>query len=111
MDGDAGLVHRGRGKPSNRRMPEKVQAKVLRLYETRYGDFGPTLAVEQLAARHGITLSDETVRLWLTAQGIDHLRRRTRPQRAWRERRPHVGEWLQLDGSHHARCGRVRRRK
>ena len=30
-DGDAGLVHRGRGKPSNRRMPEKVKAKVLGL--------------------------------------------------------------------------------
>ena len=101
QEGDKGLAHRGRGKPSNRRMPEKVQAKVLRLYETRYGDFGPTLAVEQLAARHGIRLSDETLRRWLTAQGIDHFRRRTRPHRAWRERRPHVGELLQLDGSHH----------
>ena len=101
VDGDAGLVQRGRGKPSNRKIPEKVQATVLRLSAQRYGDFGPTLAVEQLAARHGIRLSDETLRRWLPARGIDHLRRRTRPHRAWRERTPHVGEWLQLDGSHH----------
>ena len=42
QEGDQGLVHRGRGKPSNRRIAEPVKAKVLRLYETRYGDFGPT---------------------------------------------------------------------
>ena len=34
-EGDAGLVHRGRGKPSNRRMPEQVKAKVLTLYAQR----------------------------------------------------------------------------
>jgi hypothetical protein len=100
-EGDAGLVHRGRGKPSNRRMPEKVKAKVLTLYAQRYGDFGPTLAAEKLAERHGITISDETLRLWLRARGIDHFTRRTRPHRAWRERRAHRGELVQLDGSHH----------
>ena len=101
QEGDKGLAHRGRGKPSNRRIPEQVKAKVLRLYETRYGDFGPTLAVEKLAERHGIALSDETLRRWLTVRGIDHFRRRKRPHRVWRERRPHMGELLQLDGSHH----------
>ncbi len=100
-DGDAGLVHRGRGKPSNRRMPAQVTAKVLGLYARRYADCGPTLAAEKLAEHHGITLSDETLRRWLQARGIDHFRRRKRPHRAWRERKPHVGEWLQLDGSHH----------
>ncbi len=101
QEGDQGLAHRGRGKPSNRRMPEKVKATVLTLYAQRYGDFGPTLAAEKLIERHGITLSDETLRRWLTARGIDHFRRRKRPHRAWRKRRSHVGELLQLDGSHH----------
>jgi len=31
--GDQGLAHRGRGKPSNRRIPEKVKAKALKLCE------------------------------------------------------------------------------
>jgi hypothetical protein len=101
QEGERGLVHRGRGKPSNRRIAGSVKTKVLRLYETRYGDFGPTLAAEKLAERHGITLSDETLRLWLRARGIDHFTRRKRPHRAWRERRGHRGELVQLDGSHH----------
>lgn len=101
QEGDRGLVHRGRGQPSNRRIAERLKAKVLRLYEQRYGDFGPTLAAEKLAERHGITISEETLRLWLKARGIDHFTRRKRPHRAWRERKAHVGELLQLDGSHH----------
>ena len=101
VEGDAGLAHRGRGRPSNRRIRETVQAKVLRLYAQQYGDFGPTLAAEKLAERHGITISAETLRLWLRARGIDHFTRRKRPHRAWRERKPHVGELVQLDGSHH----------
>jgi hypothetical protein len=98
-DGDVGLVHRGRGKPSNRRMSTKIKA--LGLYARRYADCGPTLAAEKPAEHHGITLSDETLRRWLQARGIDHFWRRPRRHRAWRERKPHVGELLQLDGSHH----------
>ena len=100
-EGDAGLVHRGRGKPSNRRIPDKVKTKVLTLYAQRYGDFGPTLAAEKLAECQGITLSAEPLRQGLRARGIAHFTRRTRPHRVWRARKAHVGELVQLDGSHH----------
>ena len=99
--GDHGLAHRGRGKPSNRRLPEKLQTKALTLCEKRYGDVGPTLAAEQLAEHQGITLSDETLRGWRLAKGVTHFQRRKRPHRAWRERKAQVGELVQLDGSHH----------
>lgn len=99
--GDQGLAHRGRGKPSNRQIPEKVKTKALKLYAQRYGDFGPTLAAEKLVERHGITISAETVRGWLLAKGVTHFQRRKRPHRAWRERKAQVGELVQLDGSHH----------
>lgn len=99
--GDQGLAHRGRGKPSNRRIPETVKTKALTLYAQRYGDFGPTLAAEQLAERHGIAVHAETLRGWLLAKGVTHFQRRPRPHRAWRERKAHVGALLQLDGSHH----------
>ena len=99
--GDQGLAHRGRGKPSNRRLPEKVKAKALQLYAQRYRDFGPTLAVEKLAERHGIPISAETMRNWLLAKGVTHFQRRKRPHRAWRERKAQMGELVQLDGSHH----------
>lgn len=41
------------------------------------------------------------MRGWLRDTGIDHFTRRKRPHRAWRERKAHVGELVQLDGSHH----------
>lgn len=54
-----------------------------------------------MAERHGFVVSAETLRAWLLEQGVEHFRRRKRPHRAWRERTPHVGELLQVDGSHH----------
>ena len=101
QEGDQGLVPRGRGKPSNRRIAEPVKAKMLRLYETHYEDFGPTLAAEKLAERHRLTVSAETLRGWLRERGVTHFQRRKRPHRAWRARKAHVGELVQLDGAHH----------
>lgn len=100
-EGDAGLVHRSRGTPSNRRYRPTLKARVLRLYAKHYRDFGPTLAAEKLAEQQAITLSAETLRQWLRATGVTHFQRRTRPHRAWRARKAHVGELVQLDGSHH----------
>ena len=37
---DHGLAHWGRGKPSNRQIPEQVKAQALTRSAQRYGDFG-----------------------------------------------------------------------
>lgn len=100
-EGDAGLVHRSRGTPSNRQYRPALKVRALRLYAKHYGDFGPTLAAEKLAERHSITLSAETLRGWLRATGVTHFQRRKQPHRAWRARKAHRGELVQLDGSHH----------
>jgi transposase len=47
--GDAGLMHQGRGRISNRRIEAEFRKRVLERYEERYPDFGPTLASEYLA--------------------------------------------------------------
>src|SRR5512133_1884343 len=47
--GDAGLVHRLRGRASNRKTGDATRAAVLALYRAKYHDFGPTLACEYLA--------------------------------------------------------------
>lgn len=101
QEGPPGLGHRGRGRPSNRRYPERLRQRVLVLIRQRYPDFGPTLACEQLAARHRIHLSDETVRQWMRQAGLGAGRRRPRPHRQWRERKACCGEMVQVDGSHH----------
>ena len=100
-EGDRGIIHQSRGRPSNRAMEGKIKARVLSLYQAQYGDFGPTLAAEKLSEREGICLSDETLLLWLLAEGITHFKRRARPHRRWRERKRYCGEMIQMDGSHH----------
>jgi transposase len=98
-EGDGGIRHRSRGRPSNRKLPFKQ--KIIELYRKSYPDFGPTLFTEKLAERESIAVSRETVRTWLMEEGEwkNHIRRK--PHRQWRERKEHYGEMLQMDGSHH----------
>ena len=100
-DGDAGLVHRLRGRPSQRRLAPELRARVLARYAERYWDFGPTLAAEYLAAADGLQVDHETLRRWLWAAGKRTGRRRRQAHRQWRERKACLGQMVQLDGSHH----------
>ena len=61
-EGDGGIVHRLRGRESNRRLAESVRAKVVKLVKAKYRDFGPTLACEYLAKNDGVEVSKETLR-------------------------------------------------
>jgi molybdenum-dependent DNA-binding transcriptional regulator ModE len=98
--GDAGLMHRSRGRPSGRSKEGELRRQVLARYAERYPDFGPTLAAEKLAAE-GWVVDHETLRRWLLAEGVWRLRRGRQAHRQWRERKACFGEMVQLDGSHH----------
>ena len=100
-EGEGGISHKGRGKPSNRAIPKKVKKKALALCQKHYEGFGPTLATEKLQENHQIVLGKGTLRLWLSASGVDYPTRSARPHRKWRERKPCRGEMVQIDGSHH----------
>lgn len=100
-EGDAGLVHRLRGRPSARRKPPALRAQALARYaEERYADFGPTLMAEQLA-KEKLVVDHETLRRWRLAAGQHTVRRRKQKHRQWRERKPSFGAMVQLDGAHH----------
>jgi len=101
-EGQRGIVHRLRGRPSNRKIPDQLKDKVIKLYRTTYKDFGPTLASEKLLERDGVSISDETLRSWLVETGDWKRVRKGRRHRQWRERKGHRGEMVQIDGSHHA---------
>jgi transposase len=101
-EGDRGIIHKSRGRPSNRRISDKVKGRVIKLYRAQYKDFGPTLASEKLLERDGVRISDETLRGWLIEAGDWKRTRKTRRHRQWRERKGHRGEMVQMDGSHHA---------
>ena len=98
--GDRGLVHRGRGRASNRGYASEFRQAVLARYQERYPDFGPTLAAEKLAL-DGYVLDHETLRGWLLKAKLWRKRRKRPRHRSWRERRAHFGELVQMDGSHH----------
>jgi hypothetical protein len=101
-DGPEGLVSQKRGRPSNRRHSEAFRDQVIQLVRDHYSDFGPTLAKEYLAERHGITLACETLRQFMISAGLwkDRDARRPRPYQP-RYRRDCRGELVQVDGSKH----------
>lgn len=68
--GAAGLASLRRGRPGNNRISESLRLRVLALLHDQYSDFGPTLAAEKLSERHDIKLSVETLRTWMTADGL-----------------------------------------
>jgi len=61
------VVH---GRASNRKIAAKIQARALEiLKQPDWDDFGPTFASEQLAKRHHVEVSKETLRAWMMAAG------------------------------------------
>ena len=100
-EGVKGIIHRSRGRASNREIANGTKEQVLRLCREVYSGFGPTLASEKLLERDGIRVSAETLRLWLIEAQIPYERRKGRPHRQWRERKRCYGEMVQIDGSHH----------
>ena len=98
--GDAGLVHRNRGRPSNRRIATRVCDKIVARYCERYKGFGPTLAAEKLA-KDGFGVDHETLRRMLIEKGKWSVHRKRAKHRQSRQRKAHFGELIQMDGSHH----------
>jgi transposase-like protein len=98
--GDATLVHRLRGRPSNRRHDVALKKKALQLYRRRFADFGPTFACEKLA-QEGVVVAVNTLRRWLLAEGLWQRRRRRDVHRRRRPRRSCFGELVQMDTSLH----------
>lgn len=105
--GDEGLRHGLRGRRSNRKTPEKVKQRVVKLYREKkqaklWHDYGPTLAVEELAADYGIVISRESLRQWLMEAKLWRARQRSVERvHGWRPRRARYGELVQWDTSEH----------
>lgn len=101
QEGDEGICHQSRGKTSNHRIPKRIKDKTLKLFREHYKDFNLVHATEKLFEVHGITINDETLRLWLNEAEIPYKKRKVRKHRQRREPRAHFGELVQIDGSHH----------
>ena len=65
-EGDVAVVHRLRGRPSNRKLSGRMRGRVMGLLEGKYKGFGPTLAAEYIAEKEKIQVSRETLRQWMS---------------------------------------------
>jgi len=98
----AALAHVSRGRPSHRRLPERTRIRILALARTRYTGFNDHHLHDKLVEKDGFSLSRETLRRLLRANGIGSPRKRRLPaHRQRRLRSAREGELVQLDGSPH----------
>ncbi len=101
--GDKAVVHHLRGRPSNRKIEERIKREAVHILSSPvYKGFGPTLAAEYLASKHGIQASKETVRQWmLRAKLWRGKKAKVKDVHTWRPRRSRCGELVQWDTSDH----------
>lgn len=98
----AALAHVSRGRPSHRRLPDRIRQAILRLARSKYGGFNDRHLHEKLIEQEGFSLSRETLRRLLRAAGVGSPRKRRPPaHRQRRLRSARLGELIQLDGSPH----------
>jgi transposase len=98
----AALAHVSRGRPSQRRLPERTRARILELARTRYVGFNDHHLCEKLGEVESLSIGRETLRRLLRSAGIASPRKRRAPtHRQRRLARAREGEMLLLDASVH----------
>ena len=102
LDGDMGLPHRSRGRPSGAGIKDSLRRKVQELMTSRYADFNDIHLTEKLREVERIPVGRETVRRIRQSLGLPPKRRR-RPakHRARRLREARQGALVQIDASSH----------
>jgi hypothetical protein len=101
--GDAGLIHGLRGRAGNAAHSE-LRKKAIIACRQKYPGFSSAHAQDFLT-RDKIVVPRTTCWRWMKAEGLVTAPRRVKPHRRRRERRPAVGELIQMDGSTHAWFG------
>jgi hypothetical protein len=100
---DRVVVHKLRGRPSNRRMSAELRDRIVKiLSDPVYAGYGPTLAAERLEEKHHLRIGREALRQLMILVGLWRpLRRKPEAIHAWRPRRSQFGELVQWDSSTH----------
>jgi len=101
--GDQAVIHGLRGRASNRKIDPRIEREAMKILAAPvYQGFGPTLAAEYLATKHGIAASKETVRRWMIGAKLWRGKKQKILQvHTWRPRRSRLGELVQWDSSPH----------
>lgn len=105
-EGKQGIIHRGKGKPSNHAIKQEIRNKIIEIIKKDYSNLpkprvGPTFLAEQLEKKHEIKIDHETLRRLMIKEGLWQVERKKERKHTWRERKHHRGEMVQVDGSEH----------
>jgi hypothetical protein len=96
------LAYASRGRPSHRRLPQRMRDRILHLARTTFAGFNDHHLCEKLVEKEGFSLGRETLRRLLRSTGIGSPRKRRAPIHRQRHlARAREGEMLLLDGSFH----------
>lgn len=102
LEGSKSLVHKGRGKVSNRKINQDILEAAIDEVRVKYKGFAPTLAHEKLVEEHGFKFSLSLLRNQMVKEGLWNPKSRRKAHvHQLRERRACLGELVQLDGSPH----------
>ncbi len=88
--GAQGLIHKSRGKPSNRAISPEIRQKMEKLLKEKYYDFQPKHACEYLNEEENIKTNKETVRLTMSKLGLWKIKPRkqnNKKKHLWRPRK------------------------
>src|SRR3990167_5064448 len=100
-EGIKSLVHKNRGKASNKKWDRGKEKLAIELLKGDWFGFGPTFAAEKLFESHGINISREALRKSMIKYGLWIVKGRKIKHRIRRPRKSCFGIMIQLDGSPH----------
>ncbi|MDR1657115.1 MAG: ISNCY family transposase [Deltaproteobacteria bacterium] len=100
-EGLEGLINKNTGQAGHHRKPEEEKDKILKFHRDLYPDAGPTFFADLLKENHQLSVSHETLRLWLDEDGQRESTPAKPRHRRRRDRKPCLGSMVQLDTSVH----------
>ncbi len=101
-EGVKGIIHRLRGRPSSKKIPQYIRDEIKRLYKEKYSGFNISHFTEYLNEEENIKVSREYVRKLLRGEGIYPRKpKKQSKHRIRREPMPQEGLLSQLDTSEH----------
>jgi len=101
--GAEGLIHKSRGRESNRKLDPEIVKKAEKYLKEKYYFCNPTFAAEKLDENYQIKINKETVRGIMTNLGLwqPKPKKQSGKWHVWRARKDNFGEMEQFDGSYH----------
>jgi len=101
VQGGIAMMHKSRGRLSNRATHQGTKDKILSLCKSKYQGYGPTFTAEKLFEIDKIRIHPDTLRKWFLKEDIAYKKRKSKKHRSWRPRKECFGQMVQMDGSHH----------